>query len=645
MKHILYALILLGVLAGSAAADDLYLVKLHSPNDAANLRSSEAEVVLRLGNDYLVLANRDVQKNISELGLESDLISENLTRNQLALDRRIDNANLEKFPLLYEQDNIRVLKVAPPDLDFKDRVPDLLPLSNENIYISYVDQEIVRHDFEKLDIGLDSLIGLVRQDSLVSYVNRLQAFYRRVAGTDSVYAARDWLVSKYQAMGYDSIYTDRFDAKVDGIYKPCFNVVAVKTGSVYPEIEIIVGAHYDGVPGSPAADDNGSGSAGVLELARILKDIDTKVTFKFVNFDAEEWGLYGSEHYAVNARLRGDQIMLMFNMDMIAHIENTVYAYLFYGESTQYAQDWIDIAQPLVGLTGFLAGQSSGSDHYPFTEVGYNGIFLHEYYFSYVYHSYQDSTTYMNFNYMTKMVKASIALVYASGQSDDFDEDGVPNDIDNCKLVANFDQVDGDGDLVGTACDNCPTTINPDQNDEDGDGTGDACDGRIHIYGEDPPPAYIGQSYFYQLDGFGGTTPYHWNIIFGQIPYGCTFQGDTIGIISGTPNWVSDYIFKIEVMDSSDPPLLDTAQFTIIVSEGASYICGDANSDGDVNISDAVYIINYIFVGGAAPDPMASAEVNCDGDVNVSDAVYLINHVFVGGTAPCDPSGDGVPDC
>jgi hypothetical protein len=75
------------------------------------------------------------------------------------------------------------------------------------------------------------------------------------------------------------------------------------------------------------------------------------------------------------------------------------------------------------------------------------------------------------------------------------------------------------------------------------------------------------------------------------------------------------------------------------------YICGDANGDGVVNVSDAVYIINYIFAGGAAPDPLESAEVNCDGDVNVSDAVWIINYIFMDGYEPCDTNGDGIPDC
>jgi Dockerin type I domain len=76
-----------------------------------------------------------------------------------------------------------------------------------------------------------------------------------------------------------------------------------------------------------------------------------------------------------------------------------------------------------------------------------------------------------------------------------------------------------------------------------------------------------------------------------------------------------------------------------------SVFCGDANSDGTINVTDAVYIINYIFIGGEAPYPLENPEVNCDGAVNVSDAVWIINYIFVGGNAPCDVDGDGEPDC
>ena len=80
-------------------------------------------------------------------------------------------------------------------------------------------------------------------------------------------------------------------------------------------------------------------------------------------------------------------------------------------------------------------------------------------------------------------------------------------------------------------------------------------------------------------------------------------------------------------------------------SGGPSYVCGDCNADGTANITDAVYLITYIFGGGPPPNPLAAGDVNCDGSANITDAVYLIQYIFGGGPPPCDPNDDGVPDC
>ena len=75
------------------------------------------------------------------------------------------------------------------------------------------------------------------------------------------------------------------------------------------------------------------------------------------------------------------------------------------------------------------------------------------------------------------------------------------------------------------------------------------------------------------------------------------------------------------------------------------WICGDANADNRINVSDAVYLINFVFSGGYPPDPYETGDCNCDISVNVSDAVVIINFVFSGGYTPCDPTDDGIPDC
>lgn len=75
---------------------------------------------------------------------------------------------------------------------------------------------------------------------------------------------------------------------------------------------------------------------------------------------------------------------------------------------------------------------------------------------------------------------------------------------------------------------------------------------------------------------------------------------------------------------------------TFALTVGPKEQCGDADGDLLVNVTDAVFIIQYIFNGGAAPDPLSIADVNCDGLVNITDAVYLVAYIFGGGPIPCE---------
>jgi agmatine deiminase len=69
-------------------------------------------------------------------------------------------------------------------------------------------------------------------------------------------------------------------------------------------------------------------------------------------------------------------------------------------------------------------------------------------------------------------------------------------------------------------------------------------------------------------------------------------------------------------------------------------ICGDANVDGEIDIGDVVYLVNYLYVDGAEPmcQPVtACGDLNLDGEVDAGDVIYLINYLFISGPAPCEP--------
>ncbi len=63
---------------------------------------------------------------------------------------------------------------------------------------------------------------------------------------------------------------------------------------------------------------------------------------------------------------------------------------------------------------------------------------------------------------------------------------------------------------------------------------------------------------------------------------------------------------------------------------------GDAEGDGTVGVSDFVFLINYVFSGGLAPNPPTSGDADCSGYLSISDAVYLVRYIFAGGPPPCE---------
>lgn len=69
---------------------------------------------------------------------------------------------------------------------------------------------------------------------------------------------------------------------------------------------------------------------------------------------------------------------------------------------------------------------------------------------------------------------------------------------------------------------------------------------------------------------------------------------------------------------------------------GCNYLCGDATADWQINVADVVYLLNYLYRGGAPPQPLQAGDVNCDGTIDVSDVVYLLNYLYKGGPQPCD---------
>ena len=95
------------------------------------------------------------------------------------------------------------------------------------------------------------------------------------------------------------------------------NILGVKRGKTSPDRVVILGAHYDTVPGSPGADDNASGIAVLLEVARNIQKISLGSTLKLIAFGLEEYGYVGSLRYAEGAKRGREEIRGMISLEMV----------------------------------------------------------------------------------------------------------------------------------------------------------------------------------------------------------------------------------------------------------------------------------------------------------------------------------------
>lgn len=101
------------------------------------------------------------------------------------------------------------------------------------------------------------------------------------------------------------------------VYATGVNVIGRMAGTTLPDEQVLITAHYDHIEGCPGADDNGSGVAGLLESARVLAEGQAERSLVFACWDEEEAGLVGSEAWVSEAAARGDQVVTVFNYEMI----------------------------------------------------------------------------------------------------------------------------------------------------------------------------------------------------------------------------------------------------------------------------------------------------------------------------------------
>ena len=263
------------------------------------------------------------------------------------------------------------------------------------------------------------------------------------------------------------------DASEPTFNNPCFvcgnpdgfNVVGVKVGTVRPDEYYLVGGHYDSTSPNncnqaPGSNDNGSGTAAVMELARAFAAVDTEASIIFVAFGGEELGLLGGSALARGLADIGvlDQIKGFVVLDMISFYKDNYAAYL---EGSNGNQAQINTLKQIGQITRDyteLAVTGSydywGSDHQPFLDRGVPGaLMIEQDWDSYAsYHTTNDTIGKQKLKYGLEMTQAAGAVlatwaVIVPAADDDTIDDDADDDLDDDSVDDDLDD-DADDDDV-----------------------------------------------------------------------------------------------------------------------------------------------------------------------------------------------------
>lgn len=274
------------------------------------------------------------------------------------------------------------------------------------------------------------VIDAMRIDSMIKYVEELsgevpvnvgngpELITSRHKNNPGNAVAQAYIEQKLEQFGYMPV--------VQAFSVTGHNVIVSKPGMVYPDRQVILCAHYDAMPGgisaAPAADDDGSGTAALLEAARVLKAIPFEYTLTFAFWDEEEQGLVGSA-FAAGALASNDRLVHgVVNMDAIAYdgngdkkarvhvrpianslaIADTVFAVL-----NDHGID-IDLILTNPGATY--------SDHASFWNEGYGAVLMIEEFTSDgnpYYHTMNDKVEHFDVPYFEKLAKLSVGSAAA----------------------------------------------------------------------------------------------------------------------------------------------------------------------------------------------------------------------------------------
>lgn len=254
-----------------------------------------------------------------------------------------------------------------------------------------------------------AILDNVRKENIKKDVEDLSLNYvTRLAGTEENKAAVKSVGTRFKELNYDV-------KEICYGFDSC-SIVAEKKGTGPSGKVIMIEGHIDSVGESYAgADDNASGVAVILEMARILKDVPNKKTIRFFISNGEEANLLGSEHYARTLKSSRElsNLDLVINMDMVGYNQNGIVELETEPEHEPLAKWYADLALNYTILRPKITLGAWGSDHVPFLKRGVPAILTIEDWETKTpcYHQECDTPDTINYDYTVEITRLNLSAV------------------------------------------------------------------------------------------------------------------------------------------------------------------------------------------------------------------------------------------
>ena len=344
---------------------------------------NDSNLKIHYYNDNFVLASA---KNVDEsmILLDSEAFSGNDVYTLVYCPETEQQTYLGDGEALLQTDNFVIVKGAA--MPYKNDGAVAVFNKEAKMAVAHRDFPVVTEE----NAIIREMMNQVNMDSLQATVQYLQDYNSRIWNSQNAFDASDWIAARMQALGLE-VEQQAFNASTWlGSGQAAPNVIGIQRGTVYPDVYVVCGSHFDsfsweaysGGGNAPGADDNATGVASVLESARIMTQYEFEYSIIYCAYGCEEMGLYGSEAYASRCQQQSMEILGYFNNDMNGYLYgDVIHIDCIYPNSVAPIGDYymnigsVYFPELPIRHVNFNDGDS---DHTSFNNHGYMGIYPFE---------------------------------------------------------------------------------------------------------------------------------------------------------------------------------------------------------------------------------------------------------------------------